>query len=62
VENNDGGSLTKIAYKTDTLEKVEKLDNRSNSDLLIEFYGYLKAVRTFEGYQSDIIKGKIKYR
>jgi hypothetical protein len=35
VENNDGGSLTKIAYKTDTLEKVEKLDNRSNSDLLI---------------------------
>jgi hypothetical protein len=62
VENNDGGSLTKIAYKTDTLEKVEKLDNRSNSDLLIEFYGYLKAVRTFERYQSDIIKGKIKYR
>jgi hypothetical protein len=30
----------------DTLEKVRKLDNRSNSEILIEFYEYLRAVRT----------------
>jgi hypothetical protein len=34
-----------------TLEKVRKLDNRSNSDLLIEFYEYLRAVRTSERYE-----------
>ena len=45
----------------DTLEKVRKLDNSSNSDLLIEFYDYLRAVRTSERYQSDILKVLIKF-
>ncbi|MDF2737177.1 MAG: Integrase [Nitrososphaeraceae archaeon] len=45
----------------DTLEKVRKLDNSSNSDLLIEFYEYLRAVRTSERYQSDILKVLIKF-
>ena len=45
----------------DTLEKVRKLDNKSNSDLLIEFYEYLRAVRTSERYQSDILKVLIKF-
>jgi hypothetical protein len=38
----------------DTLEKVRKLD-KSNSDLLIEFYEYLVAARTSERYQSCFI-------
>jgi integrase/recombinase XerD len=45
----------------DTLEKVRKLNNRSNSDLLIEFYEYLRAVRTSGRYQSDILKVLIKF-
>ena len=45
----------------DTLEKVKKLENKSNSDLLIEFYEYLRAVRTFERYQSDILKVLVKF-
>ena len=45
----------------DTLEKVRKLNNRSNSDLLIEFYEYLRAVRTSERYQSDILKVLVKF-
>jgi len=45
----------------DTLQKVRKLDNRSNSDLLIEFYEYLSASRTSERYQSDILKILVKY-
>ena len=45
----------------DTLEKVMKLDNKSNSDLLLEFYEYLRAARTFERYQSDILKVLIKF-
>ncbi len=45
----------------DTLEKVRKLDNRSNSDLLIEFYEYLRAARTSERYQSDILKVLVKF-
>jgi integrase len=45
----------------DTLEKVRKLDNRSNSDLLIEFYEYLRASRTSERYQSDILKVLVKF-
>jgi hypothetical protein len=40
----------------DTLEKVRKLDNKANSDLLIEFYDYLRRIRTSERYQSDILK------
>ncbi|MGZ5510287.1 MAG: hypothetical protein ACXWFC_07405 [Nitrososphaeraceae archaeon] len=32
----------------DTLEKVGKLDNKSNSDLLLEFYECLRAVRNSE--------------
>jgi len=43
----------------DTLEKVRKLD-KANSDLLIEFYEYLRAVRTSERYQSDILKVLVK--
>ena len=45
----------------DTLEKVMKLDNKSNSDLLLEFYEYLRAARTSERYQSDILKVLIKF-
>jgi hypothetical protein len=45
----------------DTLEKVRKLDNISNSDLLIEFYEYLRAVRTSERYQSDVLKVLVKF-
>jgi hypothetical protein len=45
----------------DTLEKVRKLDNRSNSELLIEFYEYLRAVRISERYQSDILKVLVKF-
>ena len=45
----------------DTLEKVRKLDNKSNSDLLIEFYEYLRAARTSERYQSDILKVLVKF-
>jgi integrase/recombinase XerD len=45
----------------DTLEKVRKLDNRSNSELLIEFYEYLRGVRTSERYQSDILKVLVKF-
>ena len=44
----------------DTLEKVRKLD-KSNSDLLIEFYEYLVAARTSERYQSDILKVLVKF-
>ena len=44
----------------DTLEKVRKLDNKSNSDLLIELYEYLLAARTSERYQSDILKVLVK--
>ena len=58
----DGGPLTKMPTKLkDTLEKVRKLDNRSNSELLIEFYEYLRAVRTSERYQSDILKILVKF-
>ena len=45
----------------DTLEKVRKLEKRSNSNLLIEFYEYLGAVRTSERYQSDILKVLVKF-
>jgi hypothetical protein len=44
-----------------TLEKVRKLDNGSNSELLIEFYEYLSAARTSERYQSDILKVLVKF-
>jgi integrase/recombinase XerD len=45
----------------DTLEKVRKLNNRSNSAILIEFYEYLEAARTSERYQSDILKVLVKF-
>ena len=45
----------------DTIEKVRKLDNRSNSELLIEFYEYLRSVRTSERYQSDVLKVLVKF-
>ena len=45
----------------DTLEKVRNLNNRSNSAILIEFYEYLRAVRTSERYQSDILKVIVKF-
>jgi hypothetical protein len=45
----------------DTLEKVRKLDNKPNSELLIEFYEYLRDVRTSERYQSDILKVLVKF-
>src|SRR5215207_344216 len=45
----------------DTLEKVRKLENKLNSELLIEFYEYLVAARTSERYQSDILKVLVKF-
>jgi len=45
----------------DTLEKVRKLDTKPNSGLLIEFYEYLRAVRTSERYQIDILKVLVKF-
>ena len=45
----------------DMLEKVRKLDNKSNSDLLIQFYEYMRAVRTSERYQSDVLKVLVKF-
>ena len=62
MEDDSGGPLTEMPTKLkDTLEKVRKLDNRSNSELLIEFYEYLRSVRTSERYQSDILKVLIKF-
>ena len=63
MEDNVGGPLTKMPTKKlkDTLEKVRKLDNKSNSDLLIEFYEYLKAGEPPEVYQSDILKVLVKF-
>jgi integrase/recombinase XerD len=63
VEDNVGGPLTKEmpTKLKDTLEKVRKLENKSNSELLIEFYEYLRAVRTSERYQSDILKVLVKF-
>ena len=45
----------------DTLEKVRKLRNKTNSDLLLEFYEYLRAARTSENYQSDVLKVLVKF-
>ncbi len=45
----------------DALEKVRKLENKSNSDLLIEFYEYLRSARTAERYQSYILKVLVKF-
>jgi hypothetical protein len=39
VGDKVGGPLTKMPTKLkDTLEKVRKLENKTNSDFLIEFY------------------------
>jgi hypothetical protein len=51
VENNIGGSLKMPTKLKDTLEKVRKLDKKSNSSLLIDFYEYLRAARTSERHQ-----------
>ena len=62
MEDNDGASNKEMPTKLkDTLEKVRRLDNRSNSDLLIEFYEYLRAARTSERYQSDVLKVLVKF-
>jgi hypothetical protein len=62
VNYDVGGPLIKkYLQNSDTLEKIRKLDNRSNSELLIEFYEYLRSVRTSERYQSDILKVLIKF-
>jgi hypothetical protein len=39
----------------DTIEKVRNLGNNTNSDLLLEFYEYLRDVRTSVRYQNDIL-------
>ena len=44
-----------------TLKKVRKINNKSNSELLIEFYEYLRDIRTLERYQSDILKVLVKF-
>ena len=48
LEDNIGGPLKMPTKLKDTLEKVGKLDNKSNSELLLEFYEYLRAVRNSE--------------
>ena len=45
----------------DTLEKVKELDNKSNSELLIECYEYLRSVRTSGRYQSEYSKGSCQF-
>ena len=49
---------TKLA---NILKKVDALANRNNATLLIEFYEYLRSVRTSERYQSDILKVLVKF-
>ena len=44
-----------------TLKRVRKINNKSNSELLIEFYEYLRDIRTLERYQSDILKVLVKF-
>ena len=44
----------------DTLEKVKELENKSNSELWIEYYEYLRSVRTSERSQSGYAKGSCK--
>ena len=38
----------------DTLEKIRKLDNKSNSELLLEFYEYLRVVRNSENVDNIV--------
>ena len=62
MEDSIGGPLRKIPTKLkDTFEEVRRLNNKSNSDMLIKFYEYIITVITFEIFQSGIIKGQIKY-
>jgi len=50
VEGYVGGPLKIPTKLKDTLEKVIKLDNKSKSDLLLEFYDYLRAVTFYKNY------------
>jgi hypothetical protein len=50
VEDYVGGPLKIPTKLNDTLEKVRKLDNKSNSVLLLEFYDYLRAVTLYKNY------------
>jgi len=54
LEDNIGGPLKMPTKLKDTLEKIRKLDNKSNSDLLIEFYEYLRAVRNSENVDNIV--------
>jgi len=45
LEDNITGPKCPTKLK-DTFEKVRKLDNKSNSGLLIEFYEYIRTGRT----------------
>ena len=54
LEDNVGGSLKMPTKLKDTLEKIRKLNNKSNSDLLIEFYEYLRAFRNSENVDNIV--------
>ena len=49
MEDYVGGPLKIPTKLNDTLEKVRKLDNKSNS-VLLEFYDYLRAVTLYKNY------------
>ena len=54
LEDNVGGPLKMPTKLKDTLDKIRKLNNKSNSDLLIEFYEYLRAVRNSENVDNIV--------
>ena len=50
LEDYVGGPLKIPTKLKDKLEKVIKLDNNSNSDLLLEFYDYLRTITFYKNY------------
>ena len=54
LEDNVGGPLKMPTKLRDTLEKIRKLDNKSNSELLLEFYEYLRVVRNSENVDNIV--------
>lgn len=45
----------------DTLEKSHENGKQINSELLLEVYEYLRAARTYERYQNDILNVLVKF-
>ena len=50
LEDYVGGPLKIPTKLKNKLEKVIKLDNNSNFDLLLEFYDYLRTVTFYKNY------------